>query len=326
MAKLRVQKSLNIDELLARDTPTLHELRELVNDLIERLDRAHRAAYDDNIEGRTKRVTTATDYTASARDTYIGVTSTAAARTVTLPTVAAAGKNRVIEIKDESGGAGTNNITVDGAGSETIDGAANYVIGTNYGSVTVICTGAAWEVLSTAKEGTKASEIDADGDLAMGGHKITGLADGTASGDALHAGQVDDVTLEVAGEPPAGVLQIKAGGISNSHIAADAAIALSKIAVSGLAEIKVGTYTGNAAEQAVAVGFQPNFIIVSRHGAPGGHYLKTTDMAGFYAKDITDAGWENNRIQIDANGFTVKNLGNLSINLATYSYLAIRMF
>lgn len=94
-----------------------------------------------------KRTAQAADYTVLVTDYYIGITSTAAARTVTLPTVAASFEGKVFVIKDESGGAGTNNITIEGDGAETIDGAANKVINTNYGAVSVICTGSAWMVI-----------------------------------------------------------------------------------------------------------------------------------------------------------------------------------
>jgi hypothetical protein len=73
------------------------------------------------------RVTTAASYTATNYDEYVGVTSTAAARTITLPTSAggngvAAGQALIIH--DESGGAGTNNITITPNGSELIVGAS----------------------------------------------------------------------------------------------------------------------------------------------------------------------------------------------------------
>lgn len=90
-----------------------------------------------------KRTATAASYTALASDELIGVTSTAAARTITLPT-AASMSGRTLVVKDESGGAAVNNITVDGNGAETIDGAANIVIATNYGAVTIYSTGSAW--------------------------------------------------------------------------------------------------------------------------------------------------------------------------------------
>ncbi len=54
--------------------------------------------------------------------------------------------------------------------------------------------------------------------IAMDSNKVTGLADGTASGDALHVGQADDASLEVA----AGVLQVKDLGITTAKLAAGA--------------------------------------------------------------------------------------------------------
>jgi len=92
------------------------------------------------------RTATAANLTLDVDDYYIGVTSTAAARTITLPTAAvSAGKSYII--KDESGGALTNNITIDTETSETIDGVNTYVISSNYGSVTVICDGTNWFIV-----------------------------------------------------------------------------------------------------------------------------------------------------------------------------------
>lgn len=81
----------------------------------------------------------AANYTVTVGDYYVGITSTAAARTVTLPaTVPQTGWTCVV--KDESGGAATNNITV-GGGGVNIDGAANFVINTNYGVVRIYSNG-----------------------------------------------------------------------------------------------------------------------------------------------------------------------------------------
>lgn len=59
--------------------------------------------------------------------------------------------------------------------------------------------------------------------IAMGSNKITGLAAGTASGDALHAAQVDADTIELNGSNQ---LALKAGaattGIKKTHLATDA--------------------------------------------------------------------------------------------------------
>ena len=91
-----------------------------------------------------KRTATSTSYTALQTDYIIGVTSTAAARTITLPAAATVGAGWTYIIKDESGGAGTNNIIVDGNGAETIDGAATQAINTNYGSMNLYCDGSNW--------------------------------------------------------------------------------------------------------------------------------------------------------------------------------------
>lgn len=90
-----------------------------------------------------KRTATAINYTATSQDWLIGVTDTSASRTITLPPASGlAGKQLVI--KDESGAAGTNNITVDGNASETIDGTLTAVISTNYGALRLYCDGSNW--------------------------------------------------------------------------------------------------------------------------------------------------------------------------------------
>jgi hypothetical protein len=72
---------------------------------------------------------------------YIGVISTASARTINLPDGTGgliAGQNQLFIIKDQSGAAGTNAITVTTlGGTVTIDGATSQPINTNYGSMTV---------------------------------------------------------------------------------------------------------------------------------------------------------------------------------------------
>jgi len=90
-----------------------------------------------------KRKTTASNYTVLTSDFYVGVTSTAAARTITLPLASSAEDGKIYIIKDESGGASTNNITINGNGAETIDG-GSVTISTDYGSIKVICDGANW--------------------------------------------------------------------------------------------------------------------------------------------------------------------------------------
>lgn len=74
------------------------------------------------------------DYTATSSNYLIGFTSISAGRTGTLP-AAGTMTNKTIIVKDESGSAGTYNITVDCSGSETIDVASTKLINTNFGSM-----------------------------------------------------------------------------------------------------------------------------------------------------------------------------------------------
>lgn len=92
------------------------------------------------------RTTVALDYTVLPNDHIIGVTDTSMPRIITLPPAASVEAGRVYSIKDESGLAGTNNITVLPDGAELIDGAASYLVTTNYGSVSVYCDGANWMI------------------------------------------------------------------------------------------------------------------------------------------------------------------------------------
>lgn len=89
-----------------------------------------------------KRTATATDYNILQDDYIIGVTDTTAPRSITLPTGISAGKTYII--KDESGGAAANNITINVSGAVTIDGAGSQTIATNYGSISVYSDGTNW--------------------------------------------------------------------------------------------------------------------------------------------------------------------------------------
>ena len=92
--------------------------------------------------GWIKRTASAISYLALDSAYLIAITSTAAIRTVDLPTaVGRTGKAYII--KDESGVAGTNNITVEPNGAETIDGDANLVL-LDYGGVRIYSNGTNW--------------------------------------------------------------------------------------------------------------------------------------------------------------------------------------
>jgi hypothetical protein len=95
---------------------------------------------------RVNRTAVAANYTQLLSDYIIGVTSTAAPRTITLIASSnySAANPGVIVVKDESGGAAANNITIDGNGAETINGAATLVINTNYGVAVLYNNGTGW--------------------------------------------------------------------------------------------------------------------------------------------------------------------------------------
>ena len=87
------------------------------------------------------RKATAVSYV-SQGEGLIAVTNTAAPRTITLSDADKI-DCKEIDIKDESGGAGTNNITISPQ-SGTIDGAASVVISANYGVARVYSNGTNW--------------------------------------------------------------------------------------------------------------------------------------------------------------------------------------
>lgn len=74
------------------------------------------------------------NYTVLQYDYLIAYTSLTAGRTVTLPAPSATNSGQIFVIKDEAGGAATNNITVQGA-SGNIDGVSSLTITANYGSL-----------------------------------------------------------------------------------------------------------------------------------------------------------------------------------------------
>lgn len=82
-------------------------------------------------------------YTTLATD-YVILVDTSAARTITPLASPATGQTFVI--KDSVGSAGTNNITVSPSG-KNIDGAASYVMTSNYQAITIVYNGTEWSII-----------------------------------------------------------------------------------------------------------------------------------------------------------------------------------
>lgn len=97
------------------------------------------------VETSFSRYPTAVSYTVLLTDIGFGwiiaVTSTAAARTITLPLANVVPAGFQLTIKDESGAAGTNAITIARSNTDLIDGATSVSINTNYGSRTLYSDG-----------------------------------------------------------------------------------------------------------------------------------------------------------------------------------------
>ena len=90
-----------------------------------------------------QRTAVAADYAVTDSDYYIGVTNTAAERSITL--CQASGRTgRVYIIKDESGGAAAHPISVRARTAEKIDGEATLTISTNHGVLRIISSGTSW--------------------------------------------------------------------------------------------------------------------------------------------------------------------------------------
>ena len=79
--------------------------------------------------------------TIGSGETYHGVTALTAGRTLTLPSASDLQDGDSIVIQDESGSAGTYAITIQRAGTDTINGGASVTISSNYGRKTIIKRG-----------------------------------------------------------------------------------------------------------------------------------------------------------------------------------------
>jgi len=85
-------------------------------------------------------------YTATLTDDIIKGDTNLGAFTITLPLAATATGKIYTFIRT---GAGVNALTIDGAGAETIDGAANNAtMDAQYDSLTIICDGTEWFIIA----------------------------------------------------------------------------------------------------------------------------------------------------------------------------------
>ncbi|NQW23332.1 MAG: hypothetical protein HQ475_07805 [SAR202 cluster bacterium] len=135
-----------------------------------------------NSNRETYTAVTGATYTAKGGDSLIGV-NRAGIVTVTLPTTQVR-PGRIYSIKDESGAAATNNITVATEGAETIDGAATDVINVNYESKSYYSDGTNWFIIPVAPDAQNTYEAPG---LTLGTANAEGTGNSIRSGATILA-------------------------------------------------------------------------------------------------------------------------------------------
>jgi len=123
------------------------------------------------------------------------------------------------------------------------------------------------------------------GALAMGSNKVTGLASGSASGDALHAGQVDATTIELSG----GALKVKDGSINITQLAATLSeLIITKLSSDGVWLATLGA--GPSPGAGIGVVYQDGSHLYFKLGAAAPTQIDNQTLAGVPAYD---SGWQS---------------------------------
>lgn len=91
-------------------------------------------------------VTTSSATLSAATDYYVGVNFSGSV-SIALPSGSTLHANRAFIVKDESGAASVNRITVTANGSDVIDGSSSVTIAINNGSITLFWTGSRWSIV-----------------------------------------------------------------------------------------------------------------------------------------------------------------------------------
>lgn len=86
-------------------------------------------------------------YTVLSTDEVILVNTAGSAKTINLPALAITQDGFKIKICDHAGSATANNVTIDGAGTELIDGLQTRLINNAWGSIDLVKTPTRWKVV-----------------------------------------------------------------------------------------------------------------------------------------------------------------------------------
>lgn len=189
------------------------------------------------------RLAVAGNITILSTDTYTYYeVSTAGARSITLPAANAVSAGRFYWFKDSTGQAATNNITINRAGADTIEGATSKVINDNYQAIMLISDGTSkWYVvndeLDQARTITQSWTFNT-GTLTLSG---TNAINGTTTFSTTGSG-----TITV---PNAGTLTVAATGTGAMSITAP--LTTNALTTNGAAGFN-SSLTQNAAGSAVS--------------------------------------------------------------------------
>lgn len=85
-------------------------------------------------------------YTIASADYFLAINTSSNTVTLTMP-AASSNSGRVLKIKDVGGNAASNNVIINRAASDTIDGSASVVLESPYAAITLVCNGTGWFIL-----------------------------------------------------------------------------------------------------------------------------------------------------------------------------------
>jgi len=120
---------------------------------------------------------------------------------------------------------------------------------------------------------------------------------------------------------------VTSGAVATKVAMYDASGNLPISALASAGYIKIGSYTGNGADNRsiTGVGFQPDWIWVSRTDSAVSNPFKTKNHAGDSSYVLDAASMNANMIQaLEADGFQVGTHNGVNANGGSYDYLAIK--
>ena len=133
----------------ARQNARLREVESDVKQIINRMGwpDLDESTEDESLRGAISTISNSdTPYSVATSTDYLLVRTNGGVVRVVLPLASVMGSGRRFMIKDATGNATTNNITIAVSGTDTIDGASSFTVDVNFASVSVLSDGSNWFV------------------------------------------------------------------------------------------------------------------------------------------------------------------------------------